>query len=71
MIQMVKAIFGLLALTLVGGYLFYVLIHYLPWLLYFLVFCFTGGLILYVLLDLKPWRKDSQLWFYLKTIKKK
>ena len=71
MIQMVKAIFVLLALTLAGGYLFYVLIHYLPWLLYFLVFCFTGGLILYVLLDLKPWRKDSQLWLYLKKRKEK
>jgi len=70
MIQMVKAIVVLLALTLVGGYLFYLLIHYLPWLLYFLVFCFTVGLILYVLLDLKPWRKDSQLWLWLKSKKK-
>ena len=70
MIQTVKAIVVLLALTFAGGYLFYVLLEFLTWLLYFLVFCFTGGLILYVLLDLKPWRKDSQLWLWLKSKKK-
>ena len=70
MIQTVKAIVVLLALTIAGGYLFYLVLHYLTWLLYFLVFCFAGGLILYVLLDLKPWRKDSQLWLWLKIKKK-
>ena len=71
MMQMVKAIFVLLALTLAGGYFFYVLLDYIILIFFVFTFFLAGGLFFYILLDLKPWRKDSQLWLYLKKIKKK
>ena len=69
MIQMVKAIFGLLALTLAGGFLFYVLLDHIILIFFLFTFFLAGGLIFYILLDLKPWRKDSQLWLWLKSKK--
>ena len=70
MMQMVKAIFVLLALTLAGGFLFYVLLDHIILIFFLFTFFLAGGLIFYILLDLKPWRKDSQLWLWLKSKKK-
>ena len=71
MMQMVKAIFVLLALTLVGGFLFYVLLDHIILIFFLFIFFLTGGLILYVLLDLKPWRNYTALWAYWKKRRKK
>ena len=70
MMQMVKAIFVLLALTLAGGFIFYILLDYITLIFFVFTFFLTGGLIFYILLDLKPWRKDSQLWLWIKSKKK-